>query len=116
MNGKRHGYGKEYNSEGKLIFEGEYRNGKRNGSGKEYFDNNIKFIGSYLNNKRIIGKYYKLCSGDSKHYKKIYKLNLTEGFVKEYDESLNFIFEGIYSNCQRDGERKGILSKWQFKI
>ena len=30
---------KEYNSNNKLIYEGEYLNGKRNGKGKEYDDN-----------------------------------------------------------------------------
>ena len=30
------GFIKEYNDNGKLIFEGEYLNGKRNGKGKEY--------------------------------------------------------------------------------
>ena len=29
MNGKRNGKGKEYDKEGKLIFEGEFINGKR---------------------------------------------------------------------------------------
>ena len=34
--GKRNGKGKEYNDNGKLIFEGKYLNGKRwNGKGKE---------------------------------------------------------------------------------
>ena len=28
-NGKRSGYGKEYNTKGDLIYEGEYSNGKR---------------------------------------------------------------------------------------
>ena len=33
---KKNGKGKEYNRNGKLIFEGEYLNGKSNGKGKEY--------------------------------------------------------------------------------
>ena len=44
---------KEYNENGKLIFEGEYLNGKRNGKGKEYYNNgNVAFEGEYLNGKR----------------------------------------------------------------
>ncbi len=36
----RHGEGKEYNYNRKLIFEGEYLNGKKwNRKGKEYNDN-----------------------------------------------------------------------------
>ena len=37
LNGERNGKGKEYNLDGKLIFEGEYLKGKRwNGKGKEF--------------------------------------------------------------------------------
>ena len=36
MNEMRNGKGKEYNSKGKLIYEGEYKNGEKNGEGKEY--------------------------------------------------------------------------------
>ena len=45
---------KEYNNEGKLIFEGEYLNGKRNGKGKEYdYKGNLIFEGEYLNGKEM---------------------------------------------------------------
>ena len=56
LNGQRNGKGKEYNDDGKLIFEGEYLNGNKwNGKGKEYDDEgNIFFEGEYLNDKRII--------------------------------------------------------------
>ena len=48
---KRHGKGKEYNSKGKLQFEGEYLNGI--GQGKEYYSNgNLKYEGQYLKEKR----------------------------------------------------------------
>jgi len=44
---------KEYNYEGKLVFEGEYLNGKRNGKGKEYYSNGtLSFEGEYLNGKK----------------------------------------------------------------
>ena len=36
--GEKNGKGKEYDNEGKLIFEGEYLNRKKNGNGKEYFN------------------------------------------------------------------------------
>ena len=72
MNGERNGKGKEYNDDGKLIFEGEYLNGKKwngkgfninneieyeikdgNGKVKEYYNNgNLKFEGEYLNGER----------------------------------------------------------------
>ena len=61
MNGLRHGKGKEYDYNGKLIFEGEYLNGKKwNGKGKEYYsDGKLKFDGEYKN-------------------------GLKEGYIKEY--------------------------------
>ena len=55
-NGKRNGYGKEYNEEGKLIFEGEYLNDKK-WNGKEYRYDNINgkllFECKYLNGKSL---------------------------------------------------------------
>ena len=45
---------KEYNDDGKLLFEGEYLNGERNGKWKEYWGNdNLVFESEYLNGKRI---------------------------------------------------------------
>ena len=38
LNGKRNGKGKEYDSNGKLIFEGEYLNGKRHENQKNNND------------------------------------------------------------------------------
>ena len=58
---KKNGGGKEYNVNGKLLFEGKYLNNLRNGKGKEYYDDRdndgrdkllLKFNGEYLNNKR----------------------------------------------------------------
>ena len=57
-NGERNGEGKEY-SHGKLLFEGNYLNGLRNGEGKEYYDNSrIQFEGEYLNGERRNGREY----------------------------------------------------------
>ena len=51
---ERNRKGKEYNWDGKLLFEGEYINGRRNGKGKEYYSNgNLLFEGDYINGKRI---------------------------------------------------------------
>ena len=55
--GKKNGKGKEYNYDGKLIFEGEYLNGERNGKGYEYnYNGKLIFEGEYLNNNRCNGK------------------------------------------------------------
>ena len=72
LNGKRSGKGKEFDSDGKLIFEGEYLNGERNGFGEEYDrDGNIIFKGEYFEDER-------------------------NGSGVEYDNKGNIIFEGTY--------------------
>ena len=66
INGQK--YGKEYDYEGKFIFEGEFFNENIwNGKGKEYnkFDELI-FEGEYKNGKRWKGKEYE-------NYKLIYE-------------------------------------------
>ena len=75
LNGQRNGKGKEYSSDGKLIFEGEYINGLRNGKGKEYDKGNgiLIFEGEYSYRQR-------------------------NGKGKEYDYDDKLIFEGEYLN------------------
>ena len=54
LDGKRwEGFGKETNDKA-IMFSGEYKNGKRNGAGKEYYcdKNSIKFNGNYLDGER----------------------------------------------------------------
>ena len=47
---KRNGKGKEYNSYGDVVFEGEFLNGK----GKEYGSTGVvRFEGEYLNGKSM---------------------------------------------------------------
>ena len=60
---KWNGKGKEYDSKGKIIFEGKYVNGKKNGNKREYdYYGKLSFEGEYLNDekmeveKNIIGK------------------------------------------------------------
>ena len=80
MNGKRNGKGKEYNSYGNLVFEGEYLYGERNGKGKEYFyGGKMKFEGEYLNGKKWNGKGY---NGNTNI---IYELINGNGKIKEYN-------------------------------
>ena len=73
-NGLKNGKGKEFDYDGKVIFEGEYLNGqkisgtgydnkgnkilvlKKNGKGTEYYDNGkIQFEGEYINGRRYAG-------------------------------------------------------------
>ena len=57
LNVSGNGKGKEYNFEGELEYEGEYKNEKRNGKGKEYYYNGqLRFEGEYLNDRKWTGK------------------------------------------------------------
>ena len=77
LNGDISGHGKEYNSDGKLIYEGEYLMNERDGEGKEYYENgNIKFEGEYSKGKK-------------------------NGKIKEYDKNGKLLFEGKYINDYR---------------
>ena len=57
LNGERNRRGKEYDYNGKLECEGEFLNGERNGKGKEFgFKGEILFEGEYLKGKKWNGK------------------------------------------------------------
>ena len=62
---------KEYYNNGKLKFEGFYKNNKRDGIGKEYYDNGkLKFEGEYKDGKRKgYGKEYDYNTGKIIHEK-----------------------------------------------
>ena len=123
LDGKRNGKGKEYNDDGQLIFEGNYIKGKRNGEGCEYyFNGNLKFEGEYLNGERngkgkvyfingniyFIGEYLKEKKWNGKGYNKYggyaFKINNGNGYTLEYDTYDNLIFEGKYSNGEKNGK------------
>ena len=85
------GKGKIYDAyNDKLLFEGELLKGKKNGKGKEYDKyGNIKFIGEYLNEKRI-------SKGNE----------IKDGFGCQYDKYNCKLFEGEFLNGKRNGEGK----------
>ena len=98
---------KEYNKEGKIIYEGESLNGERNGKGKEYYsDGKIKFEGEYLNGKRWNG------NGFNSNNTISYELKDGKGFVIE-DE---FNYEGEYLNGERNGKGKEFYSEKKLKF
>ena len=117
LNGKRNGFGKEYNG-----FEGEYLNGKRNGKGKEYSGNDLIFEGEYKNNKRWSGKGYNKkniilcdlnkCKGISMNEEQkipIYELKNGKGIYKEYSffhVHTVLTLEGEYKNGELNGKCK----------
>ena len=49
--------GKEYYENGKLKYEGEFKEGKKNGKGKEYDElGNLIFEGEYLDDNPLLKK------------------------------------------------------------
>jgi len=91
------GNGKEYDDNGKLIFEGEYLNDNRHDKEKEYYNNNnIKFEGEYIIGKRLNGKGY------DENYNIAYELKNVKVIIKEY-ENWWLIFEGEYLNGKKNG-------------
>ena len=125
INGKRNGKGKEYFRNGKLQFEGEFKNGKKwkgkgydingnfdyeliDGSGKmkEYNSNDILIEESeYLNNvKHGKGKVYDEVNGQLE-FEGNYLNGRKNGFGKEYHDGL-LIFEGEYLNNKKFGKGK----------
>ena len=85
-----------------MKFEGEYLNGKRNGKGKEYDLNSgeVLFEGEYYNNRQLIGKEY------DKNGNLICEINNIEGKGKEFYGIGELMFEGEYSNGERNGKGK----------
>ena len=88
------GYGKEYNFEGNLMYEGNILNGERNGKGKEYDKGKLIFEGDYLNGEK---------SGEGKEYTYEYTKNKI-GENEEILEHQLLLFEGEYLNGKRNGK------------
>ena len=88
---------KECDADGTLKFEGETLKGKRNGKGKEFYKNGkIMFEGVYRNGKRWTGKAYDP-KGNAAG-----ELVEGKGSMKEYDyKSGELIFDGQYFNGER---------------
>ena len=51
-NGEKSKFGKLYNDEGRLIYEGEYKNGIRNGEGTYHYNRGLKYEGEFANGLR----------------------------------------------------------------
>ena len=83
------GFIKEYDNNGKIIFEGEYKEGKRDGKGKEYdINGKLIFEGEYLSNIKWNGKRHDI-NGNI-----LYELNNGNGKIKEYNNNGDLIFDG----------------------
>ena len=104
------GYIKYINSDGYLQYEAQYSNGKRNGKGKKY-DHNGKLIfeGEYKNDKKWNGKGYDA----SKNI--VYELIKGNGKVIKYNNFGRLFFEGEYLNGEKNGKgiKYGIEYKFE---
>ena len=99
LNNNINGKGKEYNCNGKLIFEGEYLYNWRR-RGKEYIKNNLEYEGEYSFNKKWTG------NGYDENGNIIYELKNGNGKGKEYYSNGKLKFEGEYLNGERLNEKE----------
>ena len=96
------GYIKEYEDDGKLLFEAEFLYDNKNGKGKEYnyLNDKLEFEGEYLNGKKWNGNGYNI-NGNIE-----YKIKDGKGYIKEYNLNGELEFEGEYLNGERNGKGK----------
>ena len=76
--GEKGNYGKFYDKDGRLTYEGEYKHGERDGKGVYYYPNGSKYVGDFVRNKK---------EGNG---------------VYHWDE--NTRWEGIWANDKMDGD------------
>ena len=50
--GEKGKYGKFYNKDGKLVYEGEYSHGEKNGKGTYYYPDGARYEGEFVRNKK----------------------------------------------------------------
>ena len=129
LRGKRIKYGREYYYDGELKYEGYYLDGEKSGKGKEYICNHLIYSGEYKNDKKngkgqeynnkgaIIfqGVFFngKKWNGFGYNVKgiKVYDLKDGQGIVKEYFDNGLLLYEGEYSNGERNGIGKEYNSR-----
>ena len=129
LRGKRIKYGREYYYDGELKYEGYYLDGEKSGKGKEYICNHLIYSGEYKNDKKngkgqeynnkgaIIfqGVFFngKKWNGFGYNVKgiKVYDLKGGQGIVREYFDNGLLLYEGEYSNGERNGIGKEYNSK-----
>ena len=89
--GDKSNFGKLYNEEGRLIYEGEYKNGLRNGEGTYYYARGLKYEGQFVNGLREgHGVFY---WEDGTRWEGPFKNNEMEGEGQYYDKVESFPVE-----------------------
>ena len=100
LKGEKNGKGREYHSDNKLSFEGEYFNGKK-WNGKSYYRNgNIIYV--LKNGKGLVRGYL----DDNLLYEYEYINGERNGKGKNYDYFIDSQYGGEYLNDQRSGKGK----------
>ena len=97
------GYIKEFSEVTyKITSESEYFKGEKNGKAKEYdIEGKVNFEGEYKNGKKWDGKGY------DRYHNIIYEIKEGKGYIKEYNSKNNKLsFEGEYLNGERNGKGK----------
>ena len=97
---------KEFNDDGKLLFEWNYKNGKLNGTSKSYFlSGELLEEMIYKDNKQegMSKKYYKSGKLLAERY---FESNELEGVTRMYTENGTVLAELNYKNGKLDGESK----------
>jgi len=84
-----------------IKYEGEYLNGELNGKGKQYDEGKLVFEGIFKNGKRWNGKGYNINNNEI-----AYEIKEGKGIIKEYDYEGKLIFEYEYLNGEFNGKGK----------
>ena len=87
-NGEKSNFGKLFNEEGRLIYEGEYKNGLRNGEGTYYYARGLRYEGQFVNGLREgEGVFY---WEDGTRWEGTFKNNEMDGEGQYYDKEESF--------------------------
>ena len=96
--------GKEYNFDGKLIFDGEYLwNRRLKGKYNEYYENELVLVGEYLHSELWTGKGKQYNLGDGLIFDGEYIDGKKNGYVKVFDCMHYLEYEGQYKNGEKNG-------------
>ncbi|WP_165452705.1 stalk domain-containing protein [Paenibacillus thalictri] len=102
-NGLREGKGKQY-KDYQLVYDGDYKKGVKEGTGK-YYENSTVYEGPFVNDVRS-GKGIVTNRYGSKIYEGEYKNDMKNGYGKQYDDFGKLAYEGEFKSDLRHGYGK----------
>ena len=98
---QRHGYGKQFDSRGKLVYEGEWREGLATGKGKLFFESGSVYDGDVVCGKRS-GKGKQLSEDGKVEYEGDWRDDVPHGFGTYYYTEGN-VYTGQWINGEKEG-------------